>query len=304
METTRKIAFACFAGAVLCCGVALLMAPNLWWLGILAGMSGGYLTYDLKEAWEAIPTALQLARKAGIGDWEVVIRGVDSAVMWLKKPHPFALMGAIGGLMASGALCLGAYYGIHDHKDAINLCLMAAPSATIVFGWIISFFSEFFAFSYAKFEEKRFWREAFHREGARLDQVVKEFLDEGLEEITLTYREAFRLTAWGLFGAFITIFVALPLALLSLIPSGARFVGRSIWHLVRIIHSRKRVLCAIDGTLGGVASYWWLAHPGMTAPEQVLCLCFGGLLGAVLGVLNWEIVSKRLLHVDQSLPAT
>jgi hypothetical protein len=74
----------------------------------------------------------------------------------------------------------------------------------------------------------------------------------------------------------------------------------SVWYLFRLIHSEKRVLCAIDGTLGGAVSYIWLASATMTLVEQAMLVLFGGLLGAAIGVVNWELISKRIFQVHLS----
>jgi hypothetical protein len=76
------------------------------------------------------------------------------------------------------------------------------------------------------------------------------------------------------------------------------FIPRFVWYLFKFIHSEKRVLCGIDGTLGGTISYACFTSTSMPFAEQVLLAVFGGLLGAVIGVANWEIVSKRILHVQ------
>ena len=75
------------------------------------------------------------------------------------------------------------------------------------------------------------------------------------------------------------------------------FIGRFVRQLVRLIHSKKRVLCAVDGTLGGIVSYVWLSGFAGMAAERVLVVVFGGIIGAALGILNWELVSKRVYRI-------
>lgn len=55
---TKKIAVACFIGGVLCCvvcAVAFMFAPALWWLGVIAGFAGGYISYDFREFFKTRP---------------------------------------------------------------------------------------------------------------------------------------------------------------------------------------------------------------------------------------------------------
>ena len=54
---TKKIAVACFIGGVLCCAVALMFAPVYWWFGLIAGMAGGYISYEFRKVLVAIPIA-------------------------------------------------------------------------------------------------------------------------------------------------------------------------------------------------------------------------------------------------------
>ena len=64
-----------------------------------------------------------------------------------------------------------------------------------------------------------------------------------------------------------------------------------------LIHRYERVLCAIDGTLGGVIAYQLLIRPERSFAQNAIAVLFGMVLGAGWGVVNYEIVSKRLLKV-------
>ena len=100
--------------------------------------------------------------------------------------------------------------------------------------------------------------------------------------------------------------VRIPSAAVLAVPTSARAARVSIRfgrHLFILIHSKERVLCATYGTLGGAVSYIWLARADMALAEQAALIVFGGLMGAAFGVANWEIVSKRLLHLPQVRPA-
>lgn len=62
-----------------------------------------------------------------------------------------------------------------------------------------------------------------------------------------------------------------------------------------MIHSKERTICAADGTLGGLASFLYIAPAAENLPQQLLAIAFGGLIGVGLGVLNYELVTKRWL---------
>lgn len=62
-------------------------------------------------------------------------------------------------------------------------------------------------------------------------------------------------------------------------------VGRFFWAFFKLIHSDERLLCGLDAAIG--------AGVGYLAGNAAL----GALAGGLLGVINYELVSKRLLHL-------
>jgi len=81
---TKKIAIACFVGGVLFCVAALLFSPTYWWLGLIAGFAGGYISYEFRDVLKAIPVALQAAKKEGV-------QTLSNITTMMK--HPFVLFG-------------------------------------------------------------------------------------------------------------------------------------------------------------------------------------------------------------------
>jgi hypothetical protein len=129
------------------------------------------------------------------------------------------------------------------------------------------------------------------------ESYQRELEERGYRRKPLTYLNVLRWTL--LFVPVVIRFLAWTVW--KYIAIGVRetlsFFGRFVWHLFKLVHSEKRVLCAVDGTLGGAISYIWFAKSAVSFPEQAVLLVFGGMLGAAFGVLNWEIVSKRILHI-------
>ncbi|MDO8435983.1 MAG: hypothetical protein Q7S82_01165 [bacterium] len=74
-----------------------------------------------------------------------------------------------------------------------------------------------------------------------------------------------------------------------------RFLITFVKTLFFFIHSRELVLCAIDAGFAVLISYPLLITAGnlQTGPAII----FGGLLGGLFGVLHFEIVSVRLMHL-------
>ena len=291
---TRKIAVACFIGGALCCAVALMFAPVYWWFGLIAGMAGGYISYEFREVRKAIPVALRATRRGSVYAWDGLIA---SAKTWFSRPHPFGYLAALLALPVWGAI-LGPIWvnEVLPGKEPIFQSILFVEFYVILammsFGVI-----GILAIIGARISERCYWIPTMVASGGDQQKYFAELHEKGYRAIPLSYASVLRWSAKGLgltlkFFAW-TLWKYLTIAVWATIC----FLGRFAWHLFKLIHSEKRVLCAIDGTLGGAVSYIWFASATTSFPEQMVFVVFGGLLGAAFGVANWEIVSKRILHV-------
>ena len=299
MRDTWQIGRACSIGGALCALVALLAAPAFWWLGILAGLAGGYISHEFREILRAIPIAFQAARTGGRDTASGLVflaQQLRLAVRWFfAQSHPiFYPAVVLGTLLWLPVLSIflpwlatnpGSSTLANIFLGAESFVLLMMVSVMLLIG---------FAFLGSRFVEGCFWYPFLSsppsfREG---------FLARGYTEASITYRNFLRWVAKG-FGLVLLFLVwtwwtQTLRFVLWVVP---RFLCVFAWQLFTLIHSHKRVLCALDGTLGGVAAYLLLAHPGMGLAQQAVLVAFGGFLGAALGVLNWELVSKRWLKV-------
>ncbi len=297
---TRKIALACFIGGAICSAVALLFAPAFWWLGLIAGFVGGYLAYDFREVLRAIPKAAHEVGRVIAEEW-------PGAKKWLAKPRPIiypAVFLAVAG--GTGFLVLARRYA----SDQIGLEFFAViPSAVIATFTGVTFLGLIETGAEA---EGCFWIPT--RENVLgWANRRKYYSDMGYTEKPYTYANAYRWLVRGIgvvcLGVikflfrdmwrpvgefFLNVLIYVGLFLLGCVYYPCLFG----WKLFRLIHSHKRLLCAIDSAIGGAMSYLLLARSTHTLGAQVALVIFGGLLGAGFGVLNWEVVSKRLLHVE------
>ena len=112
---------------------------------------------------------------------------------------------------------------------------------------------------------------------------------------TTSYGNALRLVGRGA----LMFIVVLAQGVRGLLVRFVRASHMFVYELFRIIHSDKRLLCGIDGALGGAIAYLALGSFAPSAGGKVLVVVCGGLIGAALGIANWEIVSKRILRVTQ-----
>lgn len=291
---TKKIAIACFIGGAICCAVALMVAPALWWLGMFAGFAGGYVSYEFREVLRAIPVALRASGKGGSWAWKNLVEAVEE---YIHKPHPFVYPAALI-VTPFWYLLMGEMIPkfMNPAVPVPILIEYLTPVFLIPFLLVASFIEMvcavvlpmmLFAFIGARVGERSFWTPCSYT-----DLEAK-----GLERKPLSYRNAYRWIAKGigitaLFFVW-TLWKYLAIGMWKMLC----FFGRFGWHLFKLIHSHKRVLCGIDSALGGAMAYVWLQPTPYAVGEQVMLIVFGGLLGAAFGVVNWEIVSKRLLNV-------
>lgn len=302
---TKKIAVACFIGGALCCAVALMLAPIYWWLGLIAGMAGGYISYEFREVCKAIPVAMRAAVRGSKYVWNVWNGVIAETKAWFSKPHPFLYPTII--LTALPYFWFMSFFlqesGL-TRSDA-GTTTISSIIAVVIMGIFVLFsmmvliasLIAFFASIGANFGEQCYWGPfVMPRHNPEWEASLL-WINHGLRRKPLNYRNLARWFAKGV-GITILFFVwtiwkYLAIVSLDTIP----LFGRFVWYLFKLIHSEKRVLCAIDGTLGGGIGYIWLASSEMLFPEQAMLVVFCGLLGAAFGVANWEIVSKRILRV-------
>ena len=293
MNKLRKIAFACFIGGALCVAVSVMVTPAFWWLALAAGMVGGYLSYEFKEVLRAIPTALQRTAEA----WE---KNLAKYCEWRTKAQPFLLLPVIIGT----PVCVWIMWLLCP----LFTCNWAEPSLIYVIEYDFMVLCVFFAvhcvilglfvfLSYlgAIVSEHCYWKPSYlDIEWPEREQTL---IRDGYQLMPVTYRNTARWFAKGIL--LVAWFFIWPLwkHLVIGIWRAICFLARFGWHLFRLIHSKERVLCAIDGTIGGVIVYLWFASGVESLPGQIILVFFGGLLGAGLGVANYEIVSKRVLHL-------
>lgn len=298
---TRKIALACFIGGALCSLIALLFAPAFWWLGLIAGLVGGYLAYDFREVLRAIPKA---AHEVG----QIIAKEWPAAKKWLVRPRPILYLATPLAIVMGSVVLLLEW--LVEARIQANVVFM-----TVVL--VVLFSSIIFGILYILIEkgaeaERCFWIPTPENVLGWANRR-KYYSDMGYAEKPYTYANAYRWLVRGLgvvcLGVIKFLFRDMWRSVGEFLLNVLTYAGLALcgciyypclfgWKLFKLIHSHKRVLCAIDGTIGGAMSYLLLARSAHTLGAQVALILFGGLLGAGFGILNWEVVSKRLLRVE------
>lgn len=278
-----KVFGACFMGAVFGAIVALQLNPKFWWVGLLVGALVGYVTYDIKAVVLAVPKASKFAFEYAVGNGH---EAMSNAYKWLSTPHPIAYT-AFG-------ITLPLFYGLIRDLDmsesvstpiALTIILMEMyVLASIVVGLLLFVLAKFGAYL-----ENVFWHPLACPEAE--DDYKVELRGYGMVEKPLTYINYWRWTVlgaisivpyfcWALLDTFILPGIKLFLRITFL------FVPLFVWQMFKLIHSDVRVLCACDAAIGAAVGYFY-ANP-----------LLGGVVGGTFGVLNYEVVSKRLLRLN------
>jgi len=320
MTETMKIARACFIGGALCSGVALLVAPALLWLGMIAGAAGGYVAYEFRAMLQAIPRAFRTARAAAkkvsgfffeVGESAYVLTVERLLVFkeWLKEPHPFFYPGfGLGVALFITLFSTARWSEMFLREETIYGALVdvliivlaiSMMSALIIFSTSMLLWA--LAFLGARYTENAYW----HGE-VTIPSEQEEWY--GLHQMPMTYANAYRwigkLLWFGLVKVFITFPIKVVRVALEFVVAGIfgfyrllMMTPRFVYELVKLVHSDQRLLCSIAGTVGGLVAIVGFRVFGPQAPsivEYLMVPVFGGFIGAALGIASWELVSKRV----------
>jgi len=287
-KKTKKIVIGCFVGGTVCTGVAMLVAPMFWLIGLIAGiaagLTAGYIGYDFMAIVRAIPIA-----------WKKTIASLRAICAWFNKllgwrPNKLRFANAFWGgiLMANIILDMGSsiiggcclFKSSLDRTDAIVAFSGLFALLLIILPLTIAFTE--YTSSVPPTPEEIEKRKRMARRS--ILPILLALLVYNLAKFLL----------WAIpripHGTMITLHVIGKAGALM-----ARAIPLFFWNLFLLIHRKERTICAIDGAIGGVLSFIYIAPLAQTMPQQLLAIAFGGLIGIGLGVLNYELVTKRWL---------
>ena len=304
-RSTFQIVFACALGALACSTVAIAVGYHIAY-GIIAGLIVGYISYEYRDVLKAIPIAYRAAHGGGLSALNSFTIALKK---WRARPHPFLYP----SLIVTAPFYINAVYGwvlagIFDLSDPalstflkIFIGLLAVPTLLLGFyeaSWPLTTILVTFAFIGARVGEHSYWLPFVfpHSENQEALEVAR-LEQKGLRRQPLTYANTARWIAKG-FGLTVLYFLWTGWGHLGrAIEATIIFVARFLWAMFKLIHAHERILCAIDGTLGGVIAYTFLIRPERSLAQNTVAVAFGVILGAGSGLLNYEIVSKRVLKV-------
>jgi hypothetical protein len=290
-SSTFHVVLACMLGAFACSTVAIWAGYHIGF-GIVAGLIVGYLAYDFRSVLKAIPEAF--------AEFRAVFARFRR---WLHHSDPFA------GPVALTIGLLTAYFAHPLFRDVLAKAVSGNPTplrvvvivftgltfiATIFFADIMAIIAGYGAdrwegvtFYFGKEADGKLEKNHWGRDGVELKAVPK------------TYLSVFRWTLEGLgsiaSGLLWRMWPTIIKGVFIVVAALVIEIAKALWALFLMIHRYERLLCAIDGTLGGVLSYRLFIRPERTFTQNAIAILFGMVLGAGWGVLNYEILSKHVL---------
>lgn len=336
-HTHRHVALACGLGAAVTTLLALVFAPPLWPLGAAAGFATGYLAYEFREVVRAIPQAWKTAQSRCL---ELVtrLRHICSALLaWLQRPHPFVLY-VVLAMSAGLVYALHSPYWNDPRLSDVDIAvfrvqimhIFAAVPLTVA---CVCCGLNVIAIAICHEEYTALDRRA-------LPLLRKLYFQNGTKSLSAAFLGDFirartpesmgipQAIGWSFLHIGLAILSLLAQPLLALIfvveclpgefGAGVRALAKAAWtalqyaakaiafpflcawELVKLIHSNLRLLCGIDGAIGGMAAVLIARHvaPGPLPMAQVaFTVACGVALGVAWGLLNYDLVSVRLLKV-------
>lgn len=287
---SKKIALACFIGGIFCVVTAFAADPHYWWVGIFAGIMGGYVAYEFRKVYRALFVAIRVAGQRSSTAMKIAAPNViKKAVIWLSKPHYFVYPAII--------LSAPPYFlGMMQIEQNLNVVVVGVSFCFIflvALGAVI-----FFAWAGSVFGDRSYWYPFLVPGTVCCVSTAKkiEILEkDGLVQRPLTYTNVVR---WFLLGIVVavrylawTLWKEIALCVWNFVSG----VGAIVKEVIIMVHSDMRILCALNGTLGGVISYVYLGPYVTTSVGQASVVFFGGMLGALLGVVSYQCVTKKIL---------
>ena len=294
VKETQKIALACFIGGALGAFVTLLVSPTLWWFGILAGFAGGYVSYEFKQVRQAIPVAWKEVRHTGY--W-VVKETIGAVEEFFERKHPFFYPSLALAILLAPKVKALFYLNSKSQGAPLLLDAWFYVVACVLANYVIAYAMAFLAFIGSRYGEKCYFYPFFTKNEYHADwEDREEYQRIGLREEPATYRNVVRWIAKGIPLCLYGIVWRLPLLFIGACWQGVMLFCRFLVQLFKLIHSDKRLLCGTDAAIGAAVSYTWLTSLG----NPFVVVIGGGLIGVALGILNWELVSKRWLGVAEA----
>ncbi len=273
---TLKIGLSCFIGALIGAFIGLQFKSVLGLtVSIITGSVSGYLLWEFDKVLKAIPKAISLTNQVKRKKWSRETFQLKMRIFILNMTTPILVTTTLASLV--GFVAFLNWLGVDDTLPVGPKLFWIPLSYGITTIALISFFGFFVGLIILFLDKKYIQHELFNAEILFAKNKRNLIL---LNPISLPFVAVF-FTLKFLFWVAKDVVPKIPYALMQTF----RWFWRFFKHLFILIHSEIRLICLVDAGIG--------AGIGFVFSSPVI----GGLAGAVFGILNYWIVSIKILKL-------
>lgn len=261
MSSSLKVFLAVALGSFVGALVALQANASFWWIGLPVGGLIGYLSYKPMTVARAVPIAAREA--ADLCGWTA------RALYSVKHVFGWALLMFV---LLVFWCTLVTFSIVFVAVDAVNQKLLFGSLVIGCFGASMAMcFWEMFT------APKDAQSSADLRKACRVLNPITFF--------GIKLPHAIWKVVWSVSIVIVEVIIGSPRVAVVLFRALVLFPIRFVISLTRLIHTDERLLCGVDAAIGAGIGYF-------TANALL-----GALIGGIFGVLNFEILSKRVFKL-------
>ncbi|KPJ55289.1 hypothetical protein AMJ47_00205 [Parcubacteria bacterium DG_72] len=278
----KKRAVACLIGGIFGMLVAFAVKQAFEWLWIAAGMIAGaslaYLCYDLSQVFEKAPIAWKITKKESS-------EGINAAIKWFKKPHPF---------FYSYLIALFPSYILARTIPPVNVDYFEKIFVPLLFTMAISILPPGLL---VVLIEDIFKRKKFFLSSLKVIISTNLIMEGEFQEVPFTYKNFFALAGKELGWKLLIILKTIPkigkIILWLVFYEFWVLLGKFVCMLIKLIHSKGRVASAFYSALAIFISCLLWGRTAQTPTEYAFAVISAGVIGATFGSVSCKI-SQRL----------
>ena len=255
MNTEKNVGLACFIGAIIGTILSLQFSPKFWWLGIVTGGLAGYLSYEFMKVVQAVRFTFSIIQNEYSDNFRHVREVARVIAVTTRR---FLYYSGLVSMVVLIGLTWELVLFVAVPSFWLREKVVEMYSITILISLILGICV---LLAYGMIRDVR--KSSF-------------YLDVDYKTFTKCLLRANPLSClfYLIFGIYL---------LLRNIPAICRFLVKFGKNVFLWIHSEIRILCAVYSMTGALAGYMF---------KNAL---LGGVVGLVLGVMTYRLISIRLL---------
>jgi len=294
-----KIVSACFASGATTLLTLLIAAPSLGilWavlISVLVGGSVGYFGYQFREVLRAIP-------KAARASIPLVVHVCTKIHEFFSKPRPFLF----------GDLLISVILSIATAMMMMSDQLTTFGSVIFLSGMTFIFFIAIAAMQALSIQLLLDCRNS-TKEKWKLRAKVSPGVNEVLKA-NFPFEMLIASISWKhMLELHLDVFMSIVIDALyfvgyvivvatAIAPVAIYFSGKFFWYLFKIIHSDHRLICGVNGPLGGLVVFFtlWAYHgsnfAAIPAWEKIIWVIAAGIVSICFGLVAHFFIGLRWL---------